>query len=169
MYIMKCPTISLTFCLRVLVSSFCLAMAFYQISGSTNKYLAKPTATTMEKGSLHRAAPLMWVCRKPGINLRRLQELGYISLEDLRLGRWMGKGHLDWTANNSLDPAALYAEITRFEGRSLLKGGIIANTEKDGFIAWAKNVSPKFNIDFGECIQLHLRPVVKGRVILRPN
>ena len=84
----------------------------------------------MEKGSLYGASPAIWVCRKPGINLTRLQDLGYASLEDLRVGRWMGEGNLDWSANGSLDAAILYKQITEFEGNSLLEGGIVANTDK---------------------------------------
>ena len=140
------------------------------MSQSINNYLSKPTATTIEKGSLRGAFPSIWVCRKPGINLTRLQELGYATLEDLQVGRWMGKGQLDWSANNSLDPTVLYSEITRFEGESLLEGGIIANTEKDGILYVAKEVTPIFNIDFGECVELESRPViVEGRVMIRKN
>ena len=82
----------------------------------------------------------------------------------------MRKGHLDWTANNSLDPAVLYAEITRFEGKSMLESGIVANTKKDGILYVAKKVTPSFNIDFGECVELEAKPVfVRGRVIIRKN
>ena len=169
--VMKSPRLSLSFFLRALVTIFCAAMAIYQVSSSITTYLDKPTTTTMEKGSLQFASPSIWVCRKPGINLTRLQELGYASLEDLSVGRWMGQGSLDWSANGSLDAKALYDEITEFEGNSLLQGGIVANTEeKEGFIYWAKKVTPSFNIDFGECVELNGRPVVvNGRSILREN
>ena len=135
---MKRPTVSVSLCLRALVSTFCLAMASYQMSQSINNYLSKPTATTIEKGSLRGAFPSIWVCRKPGINLTRLQELGYATLEDLQVGRWMGEGQLDWSANNSLDPTALFSEITRFEGESLLEGGIIAKLLDEKWNTFAK-------------------------------
>ena len=168
---MKSPRLSLSFFLRALVTIFCAGMAIYQVSSSINNYLDKPTTTTMEKGSLKDAAPSIWVCRKPGINLTRLQELGYASLEDLSVGRWMGQGNLDWSANGSLHAAALYDQITEFEGNSLLQGGIIANEdEREGMIFRAKKVNPSFNIDFGECIEILGMPVfVGGKIILRPN
>ena len=157
---MKSPRLSLSFFLRTLVTIFCLSNAIYQVSKSVNVYLGKPTSTTMEKGSLRFGFPAMWVCRKPGINMARLQELGYESLEDLRVGRWMGEGSLDWSANNSLDAATLYREITRFEGNSLVEGDIVANTEKAGMVYVAKPVKPSFNIDFGECVELIGRPII---------
>ena len=125
----------------------------------------------MEKGSLRDASPAIWVCREPGINMTRLQELGYDSLQDLSIGRWMGEGCLDWSANGSLDAETLYDQITEFEGKSLLEGEIIANREKkEGFIYWAKEVNPSFNIHFGECVEIIGRPVVVGgKSILRPN
>ena len=75
---------SISFFLRTLVTIFCLSFAIYQVSKSINTFLGKPTSTTMERGSLRFGFPAMWVCRKPGINMARLQELGYESLEDLR-------------------------------------------------------------------------------------
>ena len=125
----------------------------------------------MEKGGLYGATPAIWICRKPGINLTKLQILGYASLEDLKVGRWMGQGNLDWSANGSLDVGALYDQITESKGKSLLEGGIVANVkEREGFLYAAKRVTPNINIDFGECVELNGRPViVNGRSILRPN
>ena len=165
------PRFSLSFFLRTLVTIFCLSNAIYQVSISINAYLAKPTSTTMKKGGLRFGFPAIWVCRKPGINMTRLQELGYASLEDLRVGKWMGEGHLDWTANNSLDADTLYSEITRFEGRSLAEGDIVANTEKAGLEYVASPVTPSFNIDFGECVELFGKPILVNneKTILPPN
>ena len=82
----------------------------------------------------------------------------------------MGEGSLDWSANNTLDAAALYSEITRFEGNSLVEGDIVANTEKTGMIYVPKPVKPSFNIDFGECVELIGRPIiVNGESNLPPN
>ena len=79
------PRLSFGVFLRTLVTIFCLVNAIYQVSKSIDAYLAKPTSTTMEKGTIRLAPPLIWVCRDPGINMTRLQELGYASLEDLRV------------------------------------------------------------------------------------
>ena len=87
--------LSLSFFLRTLVTVFCLTMSIYQVSTSIKVYLGNPTSTTMEKGGLHQNSPLIWVCRKPGINMAKLEELGYGSLDDLRIGRWNGEGSLD--------------------------------------------------------------------------
>ena len=167
---MNSTRLSLSNFLRALVFIFCLANAIFQVSKSINAYLSEPTSSTIEKGELRFSFPAMWVCRKPGINMLRLQELGYASLEDLRVGKWMGGGYLDWSANGSMDPATLYSQITRFKGNSLLEGDIIANTEREGFVLAAKTVKPSFNIDFGECVEVYGRPIiVKGDNTLRPN
>ena len=147
--------LSFSFFIRSLVTIFCLSNAIYQVSRGINTYLAKPTSTTMEKGILRFAPPLIWVCRNPGINMARLQEFGYASLEDLRVGRWNGEGSLDWSANNTIQEEQLYSEVTRFEGKSLLAGDIIAkNTEREAFVYESQPVKPNFNIDFGECVHL---------------
>ena len=127
------PSLSIGFFLRTLVTIFCLSIAIYQVSMRIDAFLDKPTSTSTGKGTLRDAFPLIWVCRKPGINTARLQELGYASLEDLRLGRWNGEGSLDWSANNTIQVEQLYREITRFEGESLLEGDIVANTEREAF------------------------------------
>ena len=101
-----------------------------------------------------------------------MQALGYATLQDLRVGRWNGEGYLDWSANGSLDVDQLYNQITRFEGRSLLEGDIVANGEDEGFIFKAEPVKPFFNIDFGECVNvIGMGPwFVDGkRKQLRPN
>ena len=151
---MTSPRLSLSFFLRTLVTLFCLTMSIYQVSTSIKVYLGNPTSTTMEKGSLYQNSPLIWVCRKPGINMVKLEELGYGSLDDLRIGRWNGEGSLDWTANNTIQAEQLYKEITRFEGKSLLEGDIVANTEREAFAYRAQPVRPGFNLDFGECVDL---------------
>ena len=145
---------SIRFCLRTLVTVVCLSNALYQVWQSMRAYIGKPTSTSYEKGSLKGALPLLWVCRNPGINISRMQELGYATLEDLRLGRWNGEGYLDWSANNSIGIEQLYNQVTRFEGRSLLEGDIVANSESEGFVFKAVPVCPFFNIDFGECVNL---------------
>ena len=126
----------------------------------------------MQKGGLQFTPPLIWVCRNPGINLSRLQELGYASLEDLRVGRWNREESLDWSANNTMQAEQLYSEITRFEGKSLLEGEVVANTEREAFVYESQPVEPSFNIDFGECVNVYGRgPMfVQGkRLLLREN
>ena len=83
--------------------------------------------------------------------MARLQELGYASLEDLRVGRWNGEGSLDWSANNTIQEEQLYSEVTRFEGKSQLAGDIIANTEREAFVCESQ---PNLNIDFGEYVNV---------------
>ena len=151
---MKSPRLSTSFFLRTLLTIFCLSIAIYQVSMSIDAFLDKPTSSSTGKGTLRDALPLIWVCRKPGINTSRLQELGYASLEDLRLGRWNGEDSLDWSANNTIQVEQLYREITRFEGKSLLEGDIVANTEREAFAYESQPVKPNFNIDFGECVHL---------------
>ena len=61
---------------------------------------------------------------------------------------WNGEGSLDGTANNTIQAEQLYKEIARFEGKSLLEGDIVANTEREAFSYREQPVQPSFNVDW---------------------
>ena len=115
--------------------------------GSITKYLSKPTSSSIGKAPIYRALPLYWVCHNPGINITRLKEFGYSSVEDLRVGKRTGvEDKLDWPT----DMAEMYKEITTFEGGNLMESKIVS----DDSVYRAFKVNPEYNFDFGSCVEI---------------
>ena len=145
----------LSFCISLLL----LVVALYQMHGSITKYLSKPTSSSIGKAPIYRALPLYWVCHNPGVNITRLEEFGYSSIEDLREGKRIGtEDRLDWPT----DMAEMYTEITTFEGGNLIESNIVSEDS----VYRAFKVNPEYNFDFGSCVEIKATGRPRGR---RPN
>ena len=133
--------------------------------GSITKYMTKPTRSSIGKEPVYKALPLYWVCHNPGINVTRLNDFGYSSVEDLRVGkRNSSEDRLDWPTNIS----EMYKEITKFEGGNLMESKIVP---EENVYSVAVKVNPEFNFDFGSCVEIGPKWTMPVKVPfkMRPN